>query len=122
VTRAATLSFEVISGNRQGNRSTMGNMAMHDEQDTDHRVTNNRAAGRFELAVDGEVAVLNYERRGDALVFVHTEVPPASRGRGLGEALVKAALEAARQEGVRVVPVCPFVRAYLQRHPQGGSD
>jgi predicted GNAT family acetyltransferase len=49
-------------------------------------------------------------------------VPPASRGRGLGEALVKAALEAARQEGVRVVPVCPFVRAYLQRHPQGGSD
>jgi uncharacterized protein len=51
------------------------------------------------------------------MVFVHTEVPPALRGGGLGERLVRAGLNAARTEGLRIVAVCPFVRAYLGKHP-----
>jgi predicted GNAT family acetyltransferase len=87
----------------------------------DDPVTDNRAAHRFELVTGGEVAFLDYERRGDALVLVHTEVPPAFRGRGMGKALVEAGLEAARREGLRVVPVCPFVGAFLRKHPESGE-
>jgi predicted GNAT family acetyltransferase len=84
----------------------------------DDRVADNREGRRFELVIDGQTAVLTYERKGDALVFVHTEVPPALRGRGIGKALVKAGLEAARREGLRIVALCPFVKAYLQKHPE----
>ena len=84
-------------------------------------VTDNTAAQRFELTIDGAVAFLQYERKPDRLVFVHTEVPPAFRGRGIGERLVKGALDAARREGLRVVPVCPFVKAYLRTHPEAGD-
>ena len=80
-------------------------------------VRDNRAARRFELLVDGELAVLQYERGPDSLVLVHTEVPPKLRGRHLGDVLVRAGLDAAREEGRRVVPVCPFVRHYLAKHP-----
>jgi uncharacterized protein len=81
-------------------------------------VSDNRAAHRFELAVDGQVAFLNYERTPDSLVFVHTEVPLALRGRHLGDVLVKAGLDAARREGLRIVAECPFVRSYLKKHPE----
>jgi predicted GNAT family acetyltransferase len=83
----------------------------------DDIVTDNREAGRFELVKDGEVAFLSYERKPDALVFVHTEVPPSLRGSHVGERLVKAGLDAARAEGLRIVAVCPFVRADLRSHP-----
>ena len=79
-------------------------------------VRDNPASDRFELAVDGETAFLEYERTGDAIRFKHTEVPTAFRGRGLGEQLVKGALDLARAEDLRVVPVCPFVRAYMEKH------
>jgi predicted GNAT family acetyltransferase len=87
----------------------------------DDRVTDNRQARRFELVTGGEVAFLNYERRKHTLVLVHTEVPPAFRGRGIGGALVKAGLEAARREGLRAVPLCPFVKAYLRKHPESSE-
>jgi predicted GNAT family acetyltransferase len=80
-------------------------------------VTDNRAANRFELTVDGQTAVLQYERTPESLVLVHTEVPPALRGRHLGDALVRAALDHAHTERRRIVAVCPFARAYLRRHP-----
>jgi predicted GNAT family acetyltransferase len=80
-------------------------------------ITNNEAANRFELTVDGETAFLLYEKKPDSLVLIHTEVPPAHRGRGHGEALVKAAVDHAHQHGLRIVAVCPFARAYLRRHP-----
>ena len=85
------------------------------------RVTDNRTLRRFELVTGGEVAFLNYERRAHTLVLVHTEVPPAFRGRGIGGALVKAGLEAARHEGLRIIPVCPFVKAYLRKHPESAE-
>lgn len=80
-------------------------------------VVDNVTKNRFELSVNGETAYLLYERTNEALTLIHTEVPLALRGRHLGEALVEAALESARAAGLRVIAVCPFVKAYLRKHP-----
>jgi uncharacterized protein len=80
-------------------------------------VTDNREARRFELVVDGQTAVLTYERTPTSLVLVHTEVPPSLRGHHLADALAKAAIDAAHAERLQVVVVCPFVKAYLRKHP-----
>lgn len=80
-------------------------------------VSDNPAANRFELTVDGATAVLQYERRPQSLVLIHTEVPAALRGRQIGHALAKAAVDSARADGVRVIAVCPFVKDYLVKHP-----
>jgi predicted GNAT family acetyltransferase len=79
-------------------------------------VVDNKARDRFELAVDGVMAFLLYKRTPDALALIHTEVPEAARGRRAGEALVEAALESARSEGLRIIPICPFAKAYIRRH------
>jgi predicted GNAT family acetyltransferase len=81
-------------------------------------VIDNRDASRFELTVDGHTGVLVYKRTPSSLVLVHTEVSPAIRGRHFGDTLVKAAIDAAHAEGLRIVAVCPFVKAYLRKHPQ----
>ena len=78
----------------------------------------NTAAGRFELEIDGTPAFLEYRRRGDRLLLIHTEVPEALRGRGLGSALIKWVLDLARQEKLRVVAVCPTVQEYIRKHPE----
>ena len=80
-------------------------------------VTDNRTRQRFEVSVNGATAFLVYERTHDALTLIHTEVPPPLRGHQLGEALVAAAVQAARSERLRIVAVCPFVKAYLRKHP-----
>ena len=79
-------------------------------------VVDNDAAHRFEVTLDGQVAYLLYERTAGALTIVHTEVPTALRGHQIGNALVDAALESARTNGLRVIAVCPFARAYLRKH------
>ena len=83
----------------------------------DQKVIDNRADSRFELTVDGAVAELTYRRRADRLVLLHTEVPEPLGGRGLGGQLVRAAVERAAGEGLTVVPLCPFARSWLERHP-----
>ena len=80
-------------------------------------VHDNRSANRFELKTGDDLAFLTYERRPGAIVFIHTEVPPRLRGRHVGESLVESALASARAEGLRIIVVCPFVRAYLAKHP-----
>jgi uncharacterized protein len=80
-------------------------------------VTDNREASQFELVVDGQTAVLTYERTPTSLVLVHTEVPPSLRRRHLADALAKAAIDAAHAERLQIVVVCPFVKAYLRKHP-----
>jgi len=77
------------------------------------------AGDRFEArTADGTVAgFAAYERTDDAVVFTHTVVEPQFEGKGVGSALVAAALAAVRESGERVVPQCSFVRAYLDRHP-----
>lgn len=81
-------------------------------------VRDNREASRYELPVDGHVAFLEYERRPHSIILKHTEVPESLRGRGLGAILAKSALEMARAEGLRVNVQCPFVKAYLEKHPE----
>jgi predicted GNAT family acetyltransferase len=85
---------------------------------TDLAITDNRQASRFEARVNGQLAVAEYRRQGDAIVFTHTEVPEALEGRGIGSALARAALDAARAEGARVVPACPFMADYIESHPE----
>ena len=80
-------------------------------------VHDNRAEQEFELTVDGERAIAAYQREGDTIVFTHTQVPPAIEGRGVGSKLVRSALDSARDEGLKVVPQCAFVRAFIQKHP-----
>ncbi len=82
-------------------------------------VTDNARLGRYEIAVDGEVAGYSeYGDHGSVRTFRHTEVAPAFHGRGLGDQLVQGALEDARARGLHVVPVCPFVRHYLAGHTE----
>ena len=84
-------------------------------------VVNNQANHRFELQADGGMALLVYEVRDDRLVLIHTEVPKAYEGRGYGGQLVRAAMEYAQDQRLSVVPVCPFARTYLRRHPELAS-
>lgn len=81
-------------------------------------VRDNAAAGRFEAHVDGAVAFADYSQEGDRILFTHTEVPEALEGQGIGSALIRAALETVRERGLKVVPLCSFVAAYMQRHPE----
>jgi predicted GNAT family acetyltransferase len=81
-------------------------------------VTNNPSASRFEILTDQGAAILTYQHRGDDLDLIHTEVPRALEGRGYAAALATTALEHARHEGIKVIPSCPYVKTYLQRHPE----
>lgn len=81
-------------------------------------VRDNRAEAEFELTVDGERAVAAYQLEGDTIVFTHTLVPPAIEGRGVGSKLIRAALDSARDRGLTVVPQCPFVAAFIERHEE----
>jgi uncharacterized protein len=80
-------------------------------------VTNNPEARRYECRTDHGLALLEYVIDGTRIEYVHTEVPPESEGRGVGAALVRTALDEARAQDLRVVPTCPFVRAWIERHP-----
>jgi predicted GNAT family acetyltransferase len=81
-------------------------------------VVDNPDESRFEIRVDGERAgFAAYKLHPDRIVFLHTEIDDAYEGRGLGGTLVKAALDSARERGLRVVPTCPFVKRYIERHP-----
>ena len=79
-------------------------------------VTNNRAESRFELATDAGPAIAAYQRDGDVVTFTHTAVPPEAEGHGVGSRLIAGALAQVRDEGLKIVPACPFVKAYVERH------
>jgi uncharacterized protein len=81
-------------------------------------VTDNAQKSQYELSVEGGMAVLGYNRRDGILYLTHTEVPEALEGQGIGSRLVKGVLDQARAGGEKVAPWCPFVRAYIDRHPE----
>ena len=81
-------------------------------------VRDNTAASRFELETEGVTAFISYTRAGDILTLVHEEVPKEASGKGIGSALAKAVLELIRSRGEKVIPVCPFVAAYMLRHKE----
>lgn len=82
-------------------------------------VTNDEAASEYVLRIGGtQIGLAAYRLRGDEIAFTHTEIDPTCEGRGYGSALVGAALADARERGLTVLPLCPFVAAYLERHPE----
>ena len=74
-------------------------------------------AALFEVDTNQQLAMAEYRRRGDTIFFIHTEVPRELEGQGVASKLVKAALDDARAQHLTVVPFCPFVAAYIRRHP-----
>lgn len=80
-------------------------------------VRNNPDENRYELNVDGQLAATYYNLADGVLTLVHTEAPDAPAGRGVGSQLVKDALDQVRAAGLKVVPRRPFVKAYIERHP-----
>lgn len=81
-------------------------------------VKNNAARKRFEIEADGQTAFLEYAQRPGDIELIHTEVPPALEGRGIGSALAQAGLNYAREHALKVTPQCTFVQGYLKRHPE----
>ena len=81
-------------------------------------VTHNRTASQFEVSLEGGTAFLTYRIKPGAILFLHAEAPPQLEGRGLAGKLARAGLDFARQEGLQVVPLCPFVAGYVKRHPE----
>lgn len=78
-------------------------------------------AKRYEARVDGEAeiaGVADYLRTAELIAFLHTEVPPAHEGKGVGSALARTALDEARAAGLRVLPTCPFFAGWIARHPE----
>ena len=80
-------------------------------------VVNNTAASRYEMPVDGHMAILVYCQSGNVLQLVHTEVPEELEGRGLASKLVQGALDDIRAQGQKIEPRCSYVSAWLRRHP-----
>ncbi|MDR2373428.1 MAG: N-acetyltransferase [Bifidobacteriaceae bacterium] len=81
-------------------------------------VRNDAEAGQYELIADDVVVGLaQYQARPGQLAFVHTEIAPEVSGQGLGQVLIKAALDDARAKGLAVLPYCSFVRHYVETHP-----
>ena len=81
-------------------------------------IVHNLDRHRFETVVDGMRGEAVYQRLGNTLHLVHTEVAPALEGRGVAGALVEAMLDYAAANGFKVIPQCSFVRVYIDRHPQ----
>jgi predicted GNAT family acetyltransferase len=86
--------------------------------DAMERLTDNKAEAEFELIVSGQRAVAAYQLEGDTIVFTHTIVPRAIAGRGVASKLIRAALDSARDRGLKVISQCPFVTAYIEKHPE----
>jgi predicted GNAT family acetyltransferase len=94
----------------------------HDEQVNETpEVVDDVAGSRFVVEEDGQVAELVYQLDGDRLVLLHTGVPIELEGRGIGSRLVAAAFDEAERRGLTVVPLCPFVRDWLKRHPDAAA-
>jgi predicted GNAT family acetyltransferase len=80
-------------------------------------VTRDATGERYAITVDGELAgFAQYRDRGELLAFIHTEIDDRFEGHGLGSRLVSFALDDARRRGLAVLPFCPFVNGYIERH------
>ena len=81
-------------------------------------IVNNKEHHRFELVVDGHLAAAFYKLDGNVITFIHTEVPPELGGRGVGSKLVQGTLDQVRAAGKKVIADCPFVKAWIGKHPE----
>ncbi|WP_213270115.1 GNAT family N-acetyltransferase [Hyphomonas sp.] len=75
--------------------------------------------GRYLVTIDGHTAEMTYSKAGATRIIIdHTGVPDALRGKGAGQALVKRAVEDARTAGIKIIPLCPFAKAQIEKHPE----
>ncbi|RFS18876.1 N-acetyltransferase [Chitinophaga silvatica] len=81
-------------------------------------ILNNTEQHRFETEVDGQKAFIVYSLFPGGIAYIHTEVPTALEGRGIAGQLAKYVLEYARENHLKVKPLCPYVHAYMKRHPE----
>jgi predicted GNAT family acetyltransferase len=82
------------------------------------KLTDNDVDGRYEIKLGDDVAFAHYQMRGNSIVFTHTEVPDELRGQGIGTDLIRGALDDARKRELTVVPLCPFVREFIEGNPE----
>lgn len=80
-------------------------------------VTDNTTKHQFELVIDGRTALAAYRLKEGVITFTHTEVPEELGGRGIGSKLAQGALDQVRARGLKVVPLCPFIKAWIEKHP-----
>ena len=83
-----------------------------------NEIEHDREAGRFSLRAEGLECVADYRLEEGRMIFTHTYVPPALRGKGWAGKLIEAGLSHAEREGWKVVPQCSYVGTYLERHPE----
>lgn len=86
--------------------------------DSNLTIINNPDKNRFEASTLAGTAVTDYMKVGNTLIFTHTEVPEALEGQGIASKLVKFALDYVRENKLTASPLCPFVKAYIERHPE----
>jgi len=85
----------------------------------DYLVTHIKNANRFEVLLEnGQTAYLNYNEFNNSLNLSHTYVPKSFEGKGIAAAIVKFALDYARKNNLSIIPSCPYVAAYIERHPE----
>jgi predicted GNAT family acetyltransferase len=76
------------------------------------------ALDRFEFDVAGGTGLAFYRLADGVMTFTHTEVPAALRGRGIGSQMMHAVLQSVQAQGLKVIPRCPFVADFIDRHPR----
>ena len=81
-------------------------------------VVNNEEKKRFEVKLGDELALMNYQRAGKNIIFTHTEVPEAFEGHGIAGKMAHTALEFAKESGLKVQALCPYVAHYVKEHPE----
>jgi predicted GNAT family acetyltransferase len=99
-------------------RSRRDNLDQRVSHSPPPEVRDNPAQSRFEFIADDGTAAAYYDLSPGVITFIHTEVPRALEGRGIGAQLARGALEAVRARGLKVVAECPFIRGYIERHPE----
>jgi uncharacterized protein len=87
----------------------------------DLEVIHNTEAQRFEIHYGDDMARLEYHLRGPSIIYTHTVVPVVLEGHGIAGRLAKEALDYARESGLSVVPLCPYVADYIEKHPEYGD-
>ncbi len=81
-------------------------------------VIHNKAESRFEISLNGQMAQVAYMQAGKNVIFPHTEVPVEFEGQGIAGKIAKTALDWAVDEGYKIQALCPFISAYVKRHPE----
>ncbi|MBI1281259.1 MAG: N-acetyltransferase [Anaerolineaceae bacterium] len=81
-------------------------------------VVHNPAQKRFEIQLGDQIAMVKYVLGSSEIIFTHTEVPEEFEGHGIASKMAKTAVEYAKAQGLRIRPICPYIAAYIKRHPE----